>query len=291
MQKRGLGRGLSALLPAAAEAEPPVSAAPMEVEIDAITPNPRQPRLSFDEGKLAELAASLRERGMLQPLLVRPAGHGFELIAGERRWRAAMRAGLERVPVVVREASDHESLELALIENLQRDDLNAMEEARAYQRLREEFNWTQEEIAERIAKSRPAVANALRLLALPPEVQELVQQGKLRAGHARALAALEQPAAIIAAARQVVAQGLSTRETEMLARRLKSGKKARRSPAFTAPEIVAWVERLQQHLGTKVRIRQRAGGKQGRIEIEYYSPGDLVRIAEKLASAETQSVF
>src|SRR5574341_1951931 len=185
-QKKGLGRGLSALIPTAVEpkTEPQHDNSPGEIAVDRITPSSFQPRRSFDETKIEELATSIRNQGIIQPLVVRPNGEGFELIAGERRWRAAMRAGLARVPVVVRQATDHEALQLALVENLQREDLNPIEEASGYRRLQEEFHWSQEEMAEKVGKSRPAIANSLRLLTLPGEVQQEVAAGKLPAGQA-----------------------------------------------------------------------------------------------------------
>ena len=174
MQKKGLGRGLSALIPAASEptVETPQGSSPKQVAIDRITTSPFQPRRSFDLTKIDELASSIRNQGIIQPLIVRPKNDGFELIAGERRWRAAMRAGLSHVPVVVRDASDHEAMQIALVENLQREDLNAIEEANGYRRLQEEFHWSQEEMAEKVGKSRPAIANSMRLLTLPSEVQQ-----------------------------------------------------------------------------------------------------------------------
>src|SRR3990170_4699047 len=217
LQKMGLGKGLSALIPVATPQ--PVQASKnqgttSEVEIDKISPSPFQPRRAFDEIKLQELAMSIRNQGIIQPLVVRPKGERFELIAGERRWRAAMKAGLDRVPVVVREASDHDALQLALIENLQREDLNPIEEATGYRRLQEEFTWSQEEVAEKVGKSRPTVANALRLLSLPSEVQQEVASGNLPAGQARALLGLQGEAVIMTAYREVIAKALSTRETE-----------------------------------------------------------------------------
>ena len=185
--------------------------------IDQITPSPFQPRRTFDEIKIQELAASIRNQGIIQPLVVRPKGEGFELIAGERRWRAAMKAGLVGAGSG-EQASDHEALQLALIENLQREDLNPIEEATGYRRLQDEFHWSQEEMAEKVGKSRPAIANSLRLLALPPEVQQEVAAGNLPAGQARALLGLHTEAVIVSACREVIAKGLSTRETEKLVR-------------------------------------------------------------------------
>lgn len=281
MQKKGLGKGLGALIPGV---ESSADSPSLQVEVGRITPNPLQPRRSFDEVKISELAASVRDQGIIQPLLVRRSGDGYELIAGERRLRAAVQAGLKEVPVVVREAGHSETLELALIENLQREDLNPIEEASAYRRLHEEFDLTQEEIAHKVGKSRPAVANAMRLLLLPQEVQQLVAMGKLPAGQARALLGLEGEAAILAAAREVVAEGLSARETEKLVVRLRSGgRKRRRLAALLDPDSRALVERLQRALGTKVRLLHQARTGRGKVVIEYYSLAELERITQKIA--------
>ena len=281
LQKTGLGKGLSALIPVAppqpaqaSKNEGPRS----EVEIDKISPSPFQPRRTFDEIKLQELAMSIRNQGIIQPLVVRPKGERFELIAGERRWRAAMKAGLERVPVVVREASDHDALQLALIENLQREDLNPIEEATGYRRLQEEFTWSQEEVAEKVGKSRPTVANALRLLSLPSEVQQEVAAGNLPAGQARALLGLQGEAVIMTAYREVIAKALSTRETEKLVRNLKLGRRRRQESPAVDPDLRSLVEDLQRALGTKVRVLPKARTNKGKIEIEYYTLADLERI-------------
>jgi len=273
--QKGLGRGLGALIPAA---EGPKGPSNFFVEVGRISPNALQPRRAFDEEKIDELAASIRDRGVIQPLIVRRNGDGYELIAGERRLRAAMKAGLKEVPVVVREASDNDSLQLALIENLQREDLNPIEEADAYRRLHEKFHLTQEEIAEKVGKSRPAVANSLRLLLLPKEMQQEVAQGRLAAGQARALLALGNEAMITAVARRVIAKGLSTRETERLVARLKLGRRGRRLVASLDPDLRAVVEKLQRALGSKVRLVQGKRGGRGRLEIEYYSLDDLDRL-------------
>ena len=275
VQKKGLGKGLGALIPGV---EPSADSHGLKVEIDRIAPNPLQPRRSFDEAKIDELTASVRDQGVIQPILVRRVGEGYELIAGERRLRAARKAGLTDVPVVVREAGNSESLELALIENLQREDLNPMEEASAYQRLQEEFELTQEEIAHKVGKSRPAVANSVRLLLLPKEAQQLVVAGKLPAGHARALLGLEGEAMILAAAREVTAKGLSTRETERLVARLKAGRRRRKTLPISDPDLRSLIERLQRSLGTKVRLLHRSGSGRGKLEIEYYSLADLERL-------------
>ncbi|MBI4489502.1 MAG: ParB/RepB/Spo0J family partition protein [Deltaproteobacteria bacterium] len=278
VQKKGLGRGLSALIPGIdATSETPN----LKVEVDRIAPNPLQPRRSFDEAKIDELTASVRDQGIIQPLLVRRAGATYELIAGERRLRAARKAGLKEVPVVVREASSGESLQLALIENLQREDLNPIEEAAAYQRLQEEFDLTQEEIARKVGKSRPTVANSMRLLLLPEEVQQMVGAGKLPAGQARALLGLENEAILLTAAREVVAKGLSTRETEKLVRRLKLGRRRREAP-ISDPDLRSLIERLQRCLGTKVRLVHRGRSGRGKIVIEYYSAADLERVVERM---------
>lgn len=280
MQKRGLGKGLGALIP---DVERPQEAPTLLVEIDRIGPNPVQPRRLFDDKKIEELAGSVRDKGIIQPLLVRRSGDRYELIAGERRLRAAIKAGLAEVPVVVREATDNEALQLALIENVQREDLNPIEEASAYRRLHEEFQWNQEEIADKVGKSRPTVANTMRLLLLPKDVQQQVTQGSLPAGQARALLGLESEPLIVAAAREVVAKGLSTRETEKLVRRLKSGKKKRKEASLSDPNLRALVEGLQRSLGTKVRLVQRSKSGSGKIEIDYYSAADLQRIIDTMA--------
>ena len=284
MQKRGLGRGLSALIPVAAEprTEPKQESSHFEVAIDRITANPLQPRRAFDEAKIEELASSIRNQGIIQPLVVRPNGEQFELIAGERRWRAAMKAGLNRVPVVIRNATDHEALQLALVENLQREDLNPIEEAGGYRRLQDEFHWSQEEMAEKVGKSRPAIANAMRLLALPAVVQQEISAGTLPAGQARALLGLHTEPLIISVCREVIAKGLSTRETEKMVRQLILGRRRRRSIPLLDPNLKSIVEELQRLLGTRVRLLPRARSAKGKVEIEYYSQSDLDRIIQTI---------
>ena len=283
MQKKGLGKGLSALIPGI---DAPRETPNLEVEVDRIASNPSQPRRSFDEAKIDELAASVRDQGIIQPLLVRRTGEGYELIAGERRLRAARKAGLREVPVIVREASNSETLQLALLENLQREDLNPIEEATAYQRLQEEFELSQEEIAQKVGKSRPAVANCMRLLLLPKEVQQELAQGKLPVGQARALLGLESEALMLAAAREVITKGLSTREAERLVARLKSGRKRKRETALSDSNLRSLVEQLQRSLGTKVRLVHRAGSGRGKVEIEYYSLADLERIIQMMTGGK-----
>ena len=281
--KKGLGRGLSALIPAAEpKAEPRAESSTLEVAVDRVTPSPFQPRRTFDEGKIEELAASIRHQGIIQPLVVRPKGDSFELIAGERRWRAALKAGLTRVPVVVRNADDHEALQLALVENLQREDLNPIEEANGYRRLQEEFRWSQEEMAERVGKSRPAIANSIRLLGLPAEVQQEISAGNLPAGQARALLGLHTEPLILSACREVIAKGLSTRETEKMVRHLLMGRKRRRQIPLIDPDLKSIVEELQRSLGTRVRLLPKARSAKGKIEIEYYTLADLERIIQTM---------
>jgi ParB family chromosome partitioning protein len=284
MQKRGLGRGLSALIPTAPEPTTDVQSgsSPREIAVERITPSPFQPRRTFDEAKIDELAGSIRNQGIIQPLVVRPKGDDFELIAGERRWRAAIKAGLTRVPVVVREASDHEALQLALVENLQREDLNPIEEATGYRRLQEECHWSQEVMAEKVGKSRPAIANALRLLTLPSEVQTEVVGGNLPAGQARALLGLHTEPLIISACREVIAKGLSTRETEKMVRHLLVGRKRRQRAPLIDPDLKSIVEELQRSLGTRVRLLPTARSAKGKIEIEYYTNADLERIIQTI---------
>lgn len=277
-EKRGLGRGLAALIPTAEPGDEPVR----EVPVGQIRPNGFQPRRVFDEEKLAELAESVRAHGILQPVVVRAVIGGFELVAGERRWRAAQMAGLDRVPVVVRELSDAEMMELALIENLQREDLNPLEEAAAYQRLLDEFGLTQEELARRVGKSRSHIANTIRLLNLPSEVQESVSRGTISMGHARALLGLEDQALEVEVCRRVSEKGLSVRETENLVRSLLTKKKAgqRKKEERLDPWLNEVANSLKRALATQVRIRP--GKRGGKIEIEYYSAEDLERLAELL---------
>lgn len=249
------------------------------VQVERIHPNPYQPRTQFDAEALKELADSIRQNGLLQPLLVREAGHGeFELIAGERRFIAAKQAGLREVPVVVRTASKREMLQIALVENLQRQDLNGIEEAEAYQRLATEFGMTQEVIAERVGKSRVAVTNALRLLALEQEYRDMVSRGTLTAGHARALLSVPEGAPRKRLANEIVKRGLSVRQAEVRAQgqRPKAARPAARRRSH--PALLAWEDRLRARFGTQVRI---AGGvARGRVEIHYFSEEDLERILD-----------
>jgi ParB family chromosome partitioning protein len=276
-RRRALGRGLGALIPGAGSSAPAPRTEEHEhsASIDAIVPNPYQPREQFNEDAIEELAASIREKGLLQPLLVRKRGHGYELIAGERRFRAARRAGLTHVPIIVRDASDSESLELALIENLQRENLNPVEEARAYQRLADEFALAQEEIARRVGKTRSAVANSIRILHLPAEVLAQLEAGVITAGHARSLLALDSAHGQVAAAREVVAGGLTVRDTERLVRE-------RGQPPPIDIEQRAVESDLTRALGTRVKLRHGKDGS-GRIVIQYYSLDELNGLIARLS--------
>ena len=281
-RRRGLGMGLSTLLGGgdAYAAETPLSAS-RNVPIEFLRPSPLQPRRLFDQGELETLAESIRERGILQPLLVRPGtsgAAGYEIVAGERRWRAAQLAGLHELPVVVRELSDRVTLELALVENLQRSDLSALDEARAYRRLTEEFAHTQEAVADAVGKSRSHVANTLRLLTLPPAVQELVEAGSLSAGHARALVGNPDAERL---AQTVIERGLSAREAEALAdaagaRRERGAPAARREDA-NATELAA---QLTQSLGLEVAIKAKRQG--GLLTIRYSDPAQLDGLLSRL---------
>ena len=285
--RKALGRGLEALIPrrvepgvaapAAVLAEPP----PREVEIDRIRKNRLQPRRRFDADKLQELAESIRQNGVLQPLLVRAVDDGYELVAGERRLRAAKLAGCRVVPVVVREAvDDRESLKLALLENVQREDLNPIDEALGYKRLLEEFGMTQQELAERLGKSRSAIANTIRLLALPQELQTKVEKGELSAGHARALLSADSLEEQMQVAQFVREQGLNVREAEHLTQTRRPSTK-QRAAALANPALEELQKRLEARFGTRVRIRARkADGSVGRIEIDYFTLADLERIFE-----------
>jgi ParB family chromosome partitioning protein len=252
------------------------------VAIDRIRPNPRQPRTEFEEGALADLATSIRTQGVIQPLLVRRSSDGdFELIAGERRLRAAERAGLTHVPVFVRDISDGESLEIALVENIQRDDLSPLEEAAAYQRLMNEFGHTQEQVAERVGKSRPAVANALRLLRLPDTIKKDLARGRLSAGHARVLLSIDDPEAQLRAAKQIQTRQMSVRDAEHLA----SARRGPVRPTARDPHRGALERELSAALGTRVRITPK--GKGGRIEIEFYSTEELQGLVDRIGKRDS----
>jgi ParB family chromosome partitioning protein len=282
-RRPALGKGLSALIPD--PPEPPRPGA-LEVDIDLLAPSNQQPRQLIDDAKIDELAQSIRANGIIQPILVRRTGAAYRIIAGERRWRAAQRAGLLKVPVVIRdmpEGSDQKLLELALVENLQRENLNPLDEALAYQRLADEFSLTQDQIAAAVGKDRTSVANYLRLLRLPDEVRGDLASGTLSMGHARALLALPDAASQRLAAREVISRALSVRDTEALVRKLGAPARASRTEAGrAAPDVHtrAAEDRLRFVLGTKVRILRRAEG--GTIEIAFGSESELNRIYEYL---------
>ncbi|HSF03637.1 MAG TPA: ParB/RepB/Spo0J family partition protein, partial [Solirubrobacterales bacterium] len=268
MMKRALGRGLGALLP---PADAPEGARLRELPIDALAPNPSQPRKHFAAEALGELAASIRSSGVLQPIVVRSRGDRYEILVGERRWRAAREAGLDRVPAIIRDATDAEAIELALVENLLREDLNPLEEADAYQRLMAEFGWTQEELARRIGKDRTSIANVLRLRRLPSVIQEDLRAGRLTMGHARALLSLPTAAAQLKARDEILAQDWSVRVTEAGIRRLR--RTAISLPRRRGADVEALEEELRLALGTRVRV---VGSlSRGRVELPYRSAAEL----------------
>ena len=279
VEKRpALGRGLSALIPDA-PAAPQSSARPLEVDTDLLIPNRFQPRTTIDDARIEELARSIRSAGIIQPIVVRKAGEGYEIVAGERRWRASQRAGLLKVPVVVRDIPDDKLLAAALIENLQREDLNPMEEAHAYRRLADEFHLTQEAIADAVGKDRSTIANVTRLLKLPLEIRENVASGAIAMGHARALLSLPDEAAQLRWGREVVSKQLSVRETEVLVKKALTPPAPKEEPQ-TDVHTRAAEEKLRFALGTRVRIaRKRKGGK---IEIDFSSEDELQRLYEQL---------
>jgi len=273
-RRRGLGKGLEALIPVAEEPKGGVN----QVPISTISPNPMQPRTALDPEALEDLAASIREHGVIQPLIVTQRGpEQYQLIAGERRWQAARMAGLATVPVIVKEATPQQFLELALVENIQRADLNPLEEAAAFRQLVEEFELTQEQVAERVGKSRVAVTNTMRLLRLPPEVQQALADGVVREGHARALLALSTPEAQVAALKTVVKKGLNVRQTEELVRRLLAEPPPKKALEPVPPEIQALEEEFRDTLGTKVNLFRNQKG-QGRLVIHFYSEEELQAI-------------
>ncbi len=270
---RGLGRGLAALIPGAHDREERVEYLP----VDRVRPGKNQPRLSVSQQELEELAASVKAHGILQPIVVRPAGDGYEIVAGERRWRAAVLAGLATVPALVRQVGELESLALALVENLQRQDLNPVERARAYRRLAQEFGLTQQEIADLVGRSQPAVANTLRLLSLPDEVLRRVERGELSEAHARALLEVEDPARQVELAEAAASRKLPVGELRRLAQ-VHRRRRQRRAGLAGDADRAALEEAMSQRLGTRVRVRP--GRKRGVVEIEFYSEEDLSRICE-----------
>jgi ParB family chromosome partitioning protein len=284
-RKSGLGRGLEALIPAVEEDAAGAAQGVLEVSLASITPNPHQPRAPIRDQELVELAASIEEHGIIQPLVVTRAPDGYHLIAGERRWRAARLAGLSTVPAVVREVAPSEMLELALVENLQRADLNPLEEAMAYRQLVEEFGYTQEQVARRVGKSRVAVSNTLRLLKAARPVQEALLADRISEGHARALLGLEQAQAQEAALKMVLKRGLNVRQTEELVRRLLNLRVEERRPTREiSPETRALESRFREALGTKVSLTR--GEEGGRLVIYFYSDEELDALYEHIVGGE-----
>jgi len=282
MSKNALGKGLSALIPdkvdLSTEEGKPAGVTFMKTE--AVRDNALQPRSNYAEEKLAELVASIKEKGILQPIIVRDVDGEYEVVAGERRLRAARAAGLAEIPVIVKNVSNQEALVLALVENIQREELNAIEEAESFSRLIEEFGFSQEEVAKAVGKDRSSVSNTMRLLKLPAEIQGAVVSAAITMGHARALLAIEETEGQLALFRQIMQKGLSVRETEQLVRRetpADSRRKKSKSPS-RSHELVALEEELQQSLGTRVHVLPQK--KRGKIVIEYYSPDDLDRILQ-----------
>jgi ParB family transcriptional regulator, chromosome partitioning protein len=283
-KRRALGKGLDSLLPrvpakaveqAATEAE---TGRPREISVETIDRNPYQTRTSIDDAQLAELAASITANGVVQPILVRPQANGrFQLIAGERRWRASMLAGKKTIPAILRQVSDEQALEITIVENLQREDLNPLEEAAGYERLIAEFGYTQESLAERVGKERSTVANALRLLRLPESIKQAIVDGQLSMGHARALLAVSDEGDLKKAAERVIAENLSVRAVEALVQRLKSRRRPKQKrDGHAGVHVRHLVEKLQRKLGTKVELKDRGGS--GTLEIRYGSLQELDRV-------------
>lgn len=310
MAKRGLGRGLSALIPTGAPVaerqiveEPPleeikealaVTAAAVtegdkpksidlkDIPIDKISPNPHQPRKQFDDAALDELVASIKELGIVQPIMVRPSGDGYELVVGERRWRASTKAGLKTIPAIVRSSTNTESLEMALVENIQRENLNAIEEALAYRQLIDDFEIRQNDIAKRVGKDRATVANTLRLLQLPPEIQRMVVKGDITSGHARSLLALQGDSFQGKLGRRIVREDLSVRQVEDIIRRWRKGiaSEPQRKKPLQPKGLSSLAERLSEYLQAPVKVHM--GRKKGKIDIEFSTVDDLERIYESI---------
>lgn len=288
MARKPLGRGLSALLgepaesPAAVIESPDSSAGVKEIEVSRISGNPEQPRTRFDAKALDELASSIAANGIVQPIVVRRAGSRYQIVAGERRWRAAQRAGLHKVPVVIKEVSDDKILEIALIENIQREELNPIEEANAYRKLIDTIGLTQEQLSERVGKERSLIATSMRLLKLPEEIQKLIEEGKLTAGHGRALLLTDDKAIQIRTARSIIEKQMSVREAERTVKRAAAEGRVtvanKHVTQTTDPNVRHAETKLMRSLGTNVKIRPSGKGNSGKIEIEYYSAEDLDRL-------------
>lgn len=280
-ERRGLGRGLSALMAEVSEADSSERGREIRLPVEKLVPNPDQPRRSFDDTALAELANSIREKGVIQPLIVRPRGESFEIVAGERRWRAAQRAQLHDVPVIIREFSDTEVLEIAIIENIQRADLNPVEEAMGYRALIERFGHTQEQLSSAMGKSRSHIANLMRLLTLPEEVQTLLREGKLTAGHARALITADDPGML---ARKVVLEGLSVRQTENLLKSTSAPKKKAKTRVFAKDADTRAIEKdISAALGMPFELNYIGGGR-GTVTVTFRSMEQLDRLCGMLGT-------
>src|SRR6516164_8402963 len=308
MARNALGRGLGALIrelegkkpePAPAPPQPqptaagsaaaamparqPIQGGPQEIDIDLIEPSPYQPRTKFHEQALDELARSIKASGIIQPLVLRPIGSRFQLIAGERRWRAAQRAGLGKVTAIVKQVPDELALEMTLVENIQREDLNPIEAARAFERLMDEFHLTQEAVAERTGKDRATVANAVRLLKLDKQIQEWIEEGKLSAGHGRALLAVPEQQLRMRYAHRASRGALTVRQIEKLAARRAQGKQPQPpAPARLDPNIKSAIEELQRHLGTRITLRQRTKIRPGQLVVEFYDDKQLMGLYDRL---------
>jgi ParB family chromosome partitioning protein len=280
--KMGLGKGLNALIPEIESIDNKSENEFFHCDINLITPNRYQPRLNFSKDELEDLSGSIKEQGVLQPLLVRKSKTGYELIAGERRLRASKMAGLDKVPVIIKDISDTGLLELSIVENIQRENLNAIEEADAYHRLVDEFAFTQEQVAARVGKSRSAVANFLRLRQLSGQIKLSIVEGTLSMGHARALLGAESASQQEAVWKEVISKGLSVRQTESLIKKLKSQKKKPQKPTFSTDDnyLKSITEDLSRRFGTKVEIKRK--GKKGKVEIEFYGNEDLGRLIDLL---------
>ena len=277
MHRKALGRGLEALIPPATEGGDERAGAPRQLPVGDIGPNPFQPRTRFDDAAIKELSASIKASGVLQPVLVRRHGDSYQLVVGERRLRAAQLAGLERIPAILREVNDEEMMELALIENIQREDLNPIDEAKAFRALVTTVGLTHDQLSERVGKQRSSITNSMRLLGLPAEVQDMVSRGTLSAGHARALLGLDAAGDQLAAARYILAKGFSVRRTEaFVTRRLRRGHKKRQTIKLNG--FGEWETKLQQRFATRVTITR--GRKGGTVAFEYYGDQDLERLLE-----------
>ena len=281
MSRKALGKGLDALIPDLKKVALADQGGVVDIAIDDIAANPYQPRTTMSEASLGDLKQSISEKGVLQPVIVRQKAGRYELVAGERRLRAAKLANLERIPAVVKQVSDSEALEIALVENLQREDLNPIDEARGYKELIKRFNLTQDQLAKKIAKDRSTIANVLRLLNLPKAVREGVEEGKISMGHARALLGLEEPRQIESVYRMILHRGLSVRQVEAaVRRRLRTKTRRAKGTVRADPELTRIEDELMHKLGTRVRVISHGG--HGKIEIEFYSSDDLTRILEAI---------